>query len=335
MSYGSYTVDELITYAKNKPVITIDLNELKHQYPHDRISKKRLEKVVIEGFPIIVKRHANGELSTLDGFHRAYKAIKEGRTTIEGVLLTDKDLEILKRASKRHVSMASLSSSSGLTLYHYSKDFYPNLLTRRKSGKADAAEIKRAEESAKRLGLEGPYVDHISFFFDPIPADILPGLYGPDHAAWFKGNKLYEYVVDVDSLQRDLLYRVVESERKTAFMDKFVKDHNWVEDDPVLLMKYLKEIDALQRKWGELGRDWPEFKKQILQNQGKTRAAFIRASQREDFQEGRQRYATNVPHLMVYPTPGVIDYAEVNTVTLGSDRRIPYKLRTNNSFTKW
>jgi hypothetical protein len=222
-----------------------------------------------------------------------------------------------------------------LKLYHYAPDFYPNLQTRRKSGKADVAEIKRAEESARRLGLEGPYVDHISFFFDPIPADILPNLYGQDHAVWFKGNKLYEYIVDVDSLQRDLLYRVVESERKTAFLDKFAEEHNWVDDDPVLLMKYLKEIDTLQRKWGELGREWSEFKKQIQLNQGKTRSAYIRASQRDDFEAGRRRYASNVPHLMVYPSPGVIDYAEVNTVTLGSDRRIPYKPRTNNRFTKW
>jgi len=97
---GSYTVDELIEYANGKPVITLDLNELKHQYPHDRISKKRLERIVIDGFPIIVKRHAEGYLYTLDGFHRAYKAIKEGRKTIQGVLLSDKDIEILKKATR-------------------------------------------------------------------------------------------------------------------------------------------------------------------------------------------------------------------------------------------
>lgn len=225
--------------------------------------------------------------------------------------------------------------SSSLKLYHYARELYPSLQTRRKSGKADGAEVKRSEERAKQYMSEGPYVDHISFFFDPIPADLLPTLYGPDHAVWFKGNRLYEYIVDVDTLQRDLLYRVVESERKTAFMDKFVKEHNWVDDDPVLLMKYIREINDLQRKWGELGRDWPDFKKQILLNQGKTREAFIRASQRQDFQEGRHRYASNVPHLMVYPSHGVIEYAEINVVTLGRNQRISYKPRAHTQFTKW
>lgn len=225
--------------------------------------------------------------------------------------------------------------SPPLKLYHYAPELYPQLLTRRRSGKADAAEIKRSEASAKKYLDEGPYVDHISFFFDPIPADLLPKLYGPNHRAWFKGNRLYEYVVDVDILQRDLLYRVVESERKTAFYDKFVEEHNWIEDDPVLLMKYIREINALQRKWGELGREWSQFKQQILLNQGKTREAYIRASQRPDFEDGKQRYASNVPHLMVYPSPGIVEYSAVNTVVMGSDRRTPYKTKSINSFIKW
>jgi hypothetical protein len=98
---GGYTVDELIAYAKGKPTISVDLNELKWQYPHDRISKKRLEKIVIDGFPIIVYRDAEGTLKTLDGFHRAYKAIKEGRKQIKATLMTDTDLAILKKQSLR------------------------------------------------------------------------------------------------------------------------------------------------------------------------------------------------------------------------------------------
>lgn len=93
---GSYTVDELIEYAKGRPVVTIDLEELRWQYPHDRISKKRLANIVIDGFPIIVTRDADGTLKTLDGFHRAYKALKEGRTTIQAVEITAYDLKKLR-----------------------------------------------------------------------------------------------------------------------------------------------------------------------------------------------------------------------------------------------
>lgn len=92
----SYTVDELLEYVKGKPVITVDLEELRWQYPHDRISKKRIEKVVIDGWPIVVARDKDGDLYTLDGFHRAYKALKEGRKTIQAYLITDKDFAVLK-----------------------------------------------------------------------------------------------------------------------------------------------------------------------------------------------------------------------------------------------
>lgn len=107
---GSYTVGELITYAKHKPVIKVELSELKHQYPHDKINKKRLDSVVIDGFPIIVIRLKSGPLATLDGFHRAYKAIKEGRKTIEAVLLTDNDIETLKRDNVSNESSTNLTS---------------------------------------------------------------------------------------------------------------------------------------------------------------------------------------------------------------------------------
>ena len=95
-----YTVDELIAYAKGKATVDIDLSELEWQYPHARISKVRLAKIVIDGFPIIVTRRADGSLATLDGFHRTYKAIKEGRKTIKGVVITEQDQTKLNRAAK-------------------------------------------------------------------------------------------------------------------------------------------------------------------------------------------------------------------------------------------
>lgn len=93
--YNTYTVDDLLNYVKGKPTINVDLKELAWQYPHDRISKKRITNVVIDGWPIIVYRDKDGTLKTLDGFHRAYKAIKEGRSQIKAYLITDRDIAIL------------------------------------------------------------------------------------------------------------------------------------------------------------------------------------------------------------------------------------------------
>jgi hypothetical protein len=220
----------------------------------------------------------------------------------------------------------------GVRLYQYAPDHFASLQTRRKSGLASADEIKRSEQSAKKYLSEGAYVDHISFFFDPIPSKVLANIYGPTHRAWAKGTKLFEHVVDVTSLGHDVLYRVVESQRKTAFLDEFSKDNNWEDDDPAMLMKYIKEINALQRKWGELGTGLVNLEKQIALNVGKTEQAYVIASQREDFEWGREKYAANVPHLMVYPTSGEVAIASINSLVMGNDTRTPVKSARPASF---
>ena len=218
-------------------------------------------------------------------------------------------------------------------LYHYSGVRYPELLTKRQSG-ATAEEIRKSEKQRDRYGFIGAYVDHISFFFDPIPSKTLAKIFKDGHHTWYKGNVLYEYVVDVDQFESDLGYTVVESRKKTAFMDKFIAEHNWVDDDPVLLAKYLKALDALSVKWGEVGRSLDGLKKQISQNVGGTEKAYIDASKRADFEEGRQRYATNVPHVMIYPKAGKATTNEINRLTIGNDRRTPIVRPAPVSF-KW
>ncbi len=93
---GSYTVDELIQYAKNKQVIEVELKELQWMYDNPRLNKRRIAKVIIDGYPIIVTHTKDGKLVTLDGFHRAYKAIQEGREYIEAIYISRNELEKLK-----------------------------------------------------------------------------------------------------------------------------------------------------------------------------------------------------------------------------------------------
>lgn len=218
-------------------------------------------------------------------------------------------------------------------LYHYSKARYPELLTKRLSG-ASVEEIRQAEKQRDRYKFIGAYVDHISFFFDPIPSKTLADIFKNNHETWYKGNVLYEYVVDVDQFEPDVGYSIVESRNKTAFMDAFIKKHNWVEDDPVLLAKYLKELDELSRRWGEVGHSLEGLKNQIALNKDGTKQAYIAASKRADFEEGRHRYATNVPHVMVYPKAGRASFIEINRVTIGNDIRTPVVKTTPASF-KW
>lgn len=216
---------------------------------------------------------------------------------------------------------AALESRQSMKLYHYSQDFWPELKTRRVSGIASNDEIRKADQSAVQKESHGSYIDHISFFFDPIPAKLLGELFGSEHRAWFKGNELYEYVIDVDSLEAAIPYHVVESLRRTEFMDRFVEEHNWVEDDPVLLKRYLGELKRLEVKWGEFDKGLNHLKAQIKLNEGQTAENYLAASKREDFADGKHRYASNVPHLMLYPSGGIVAWETVNKVVIGSDKR--------------
>lgn len=205
-----------------------------------------------------------------------------------------------------------------MRLYHYSKDQYDTLMTKRASGKATPEEIKRAEAGARRILMPGTaYVDHISFFFDPIPSEILGQLYGKGHPVWFNGNELYEYVVEMDKLPEKLLYEVVETEREVAALDKFVKDHNWVNDDPVLLKKWFAFILSEKLKWGEYGDDLGKLYIQAKRNSGNLTTNFLKAVQREDFKDNFTKYAASVPHLMCYPSSGQIQYDIMNRVVIG------------------
>lgn len=215
-----------------------------------------------------------------------------------------------------------------MQLYHYAAKQFDALKTRRASGVATADEIRKAEAQAKKFHDEGAYVDHISFFFDPIPSKTLGQIFGADHAVWYPGSQLFEYVVDVEALGDDVLYRVVESLRRTVFLDKFSKDNNWESDDPAILSRYISQINALQKKWGELGRGIPALRSQILLNKGKTEENYLAAAARPDFADGKHRYASNVPHLMAYPTSGVVAYKAINKLVIGNDARTPVNLHS-------
>lgn len=221
-----------------------------------------------------------------------------------------------------------------MLIYHYSKELYSRLLTRRANG-ADQEEITRSEEQAERLKLEAPYIDHISFFFDPIPSVVVEEVFRDvGHATWYKGSTLYEYVIDTRQFQSDVLYRVVESRRKTEHMDQFIVKHNWTTDDPKLLRLWINEIEALQRKWGELGNSRDGLERQCRLNAGCTAEAFILARSRPDFDDGKYKYAANVPHLMVYPEGGKVAISKTNRVVIGSNTRTPVKAQVP-ARTKW
>lgn len=198
-----------------------------------------------------------------------------------------------------------------MKLYHYSNTQFDVLLTRRASGSPPLEGVKVSED----------YMDHISFFFDPIPSKIMPEVFSKGHPFWYSGHRIYEHIIDVNELDDGIRFRVVESLRKTALLDKFEEEHNWVDNNPALLKKWKALIAEDMIKSGEAGVSQTKLKIQIGKNTGLTASCFIAASQREDFHYGYNKYAANVPHLMLYPEGGQIIVREVNELKIGSDFR--------------
>ncbi|MNM18516.1 hypothetical protein D3C81_288090 [compost metagenome] len=166
-----------------------------------------------------------------------------------------------------------------------------------------------------------PYCDHISFFFSPIPAFLLPKIFPADHPVWKKGTKLYEHVVDTATLPMTIEYMVVESVKRTALYDQFVKDHNWHQDDPKLLEEWFLWEDEHLRRWEEKGNRRNVLERKIHENMYSTSSSFLAASRREDREENEYKYASCVPHLMLYPPEGRVAPQEINSLIMGNDTR--------------
>lgn len=209
-----------------------------------------------------------------------------------------------------------------MKLYHYSKDIHPVLMSKAASGAVPAAEVQASREKAKKSIVKvGAYCDHISFFFSPIPAFLLPKLFPADHAAWAKGTKLYEHVVDTKDLPYQITYEVVESAKRTALYDQFVIDHNWTEDDPNILEAWLvHEMEHLSM-WDERGTSRTVLERKIHENMYSTSGAFLQAAQRADREENKYKYASCVPHVMIYPPDGKIRPSLINSLVMGNEKR--------------
>lgn len=214
-----------------------------------------------------------------------------------------------------------------MKLYHYAANPFEYLKTKRLQGGMTADQIKEAEVRSQRLGTIAPYIDHISFFFDPLPMTLLAeifkvnGKYKEPHRVWVKGNVLYEHVIETDSLDPHCLWEVVESLKSIAFFDDFVEKHNWVDDDPAILKLYLEKAKENAIAWGERGNGLPGLMRQIKANQNVTEKAYQAAWRRQDFAENRMKYAASVPHLMFYPRGGEVPVSQINKVTVGNAKR--------------
>lgn len=204
-----------------------------------------------------------------------------------------------------------------MNLYHYSVEPYPALMTRRALGLSTPTGVRVSKD----------YLDHISFFTGPIPSKLMPLIFNEGvHPFWQAGKVLYEHIIHTDQLPDAIRYRIVESVRKTELLDKFSEEHDWTSHNPAVFAKWNALYEAKQKQWGETGNTKKGLLKAIDVVGEGIGYYFLAAKQRPDFKDGYEKYAANVPHLMLYPPIGVIGVRGVNKVTLGSDIRTTVKV---------
>lgn len=158
------------------------------------------------------------------------------------------------------------------------------------------AKKERALEMMEYRQTPGPYYNHISFFFEPVPYDILGRLFkNANHDFWHTGNKVYEHSIDSADLG-NFDYMIVETP-----LDKEHRKSWPVNDDQEEREMYFLELRELREKKGHIGKGNTAFEKGAKPFVGGTRDAYIKATQHPSDEDSLTLYAADVPHVMLYP----------------------------------
>lgn len=190
-----------------------------------------------------------------------------------------------------------------MLLYHYNPKPLDALKTSEARGSLSSEKIKRADEMASFRRDVGPYYKHISFFFDPIPADIIGTLFSrcPD-AQWKIGATYFEHVINSSEIG-EFKYRVVEVPRISKSPEL-----KWPGDNAADNLKkdYFTQRYNMEVSQGLVGLTNENFDAVCKEFVGGTRRAFIEATRHPATPDNLTLYAADVPHVMLYPEKGIL-----------------------------
>lgn len=193
-----------------------------------------------------------------------------------------------------------------MKLYHYSKHLLPDLKTLLQQGISEERKLE-IEALSKARGAKFPYYDHISFFVDPVPLDIIHTLFPKNHPAWAYGTKLYQYEINTGDI--DLKYFTMIESNVDQWLNPFYVD--WLGGVHSRTKSFVKKLI------GENGYTLEALEKAITPYVGKTRAAYLKGDRSLSLQ-----YAPDVPHVMIYPHKP-IQWTKVFGVTVGGNKHVP------------
>lgn len=189
-----------------------------------------------------------------------------------------------------------------MKLYHYSKEPFSELKTVRYRKQLSKEEIENATRIMNFRQEIGLYFDHISFFFEPIPVKNMGYFFrNVKHDFWFKGNKIFEHVIDSSTIG-NFKFNIVESDEITKYSNT-----NWP-DDPTVenKLKFFKERRKIEESLKLIGSNNHELETYSAKYTGKILSYYSNAYKTND-DESMLKYAASVPHVMIYPDSGHIN----------------------------
>lgn len=198
-----------------------------------------------------------------------------------------------------------------MKLFHYAPQRWNVLKTKRKQLLVTERDI--VLETRKNYRQIAPYYDHISFFFEPIPAKHMGYFFrGVPHRTWRKGAVLYEYQVDTDNF--DFGYMIVETE---GDYNQLIKDWPTTATlSEAQIERYKVNYYKRKIKTGEASKTKDNFEKMANPYVGKLLQNYIKASGLYEYEEEKHKYAAFVPHVMIYPKTGMIEFDSVKRITI-------------------
>ena len=198
-----------------------------------------------------------------------------------------------------------------MKLYHYAVTKLPMIKSKGAQGIVSKLEMKEADRLAKEMEEVGPYYQHLSFFFDPIPRNIAK-IFGKGHNFWFEGNVIYEHVVDADDLI-PFKWHLMEMQETINLADTMVWGEGVSREQRRLQIRELNKHDRLK---GFMGENLESMEEAIEELDIVTIEAFIAERKRDKNRESFQQYAAGVPHLMIYPENGMVKPRSVKELIL-------------------
>lgn len=216
-----------------------------------------------------------------------------------------------------------------IKLYHYSKEKYDTLKTKKAQGLTERGSISKANKLKTSILGFGTYNSHISLFLEKAPLDILGTIYkDANHEVWFTGSKLYEYEVHLDDIGK-FGYDLVETPLE---IEMFYDDSY----DDMSMEDYVKMLYELKFKRGLCGTDRSTFIKKVNELKGTIVEQYTKLPSRPNWEDIKHLYAPTVPHVMMYPEGGIIEYHSVKSVVVGN-RPVKISSESYNDpiYSKW